>query len=127
MVESVVKSRAIGSGMGAPYWSARFGSLRGACVPWWHVKQVTRGCPAKYVLLMALTITIICRAFWIRGVAIANAVRSSAAVGAWQNVQSFPIALANMPIASKNVSTGIPFSSWTFLKTESLTCAVGAA
>ena len=76
---------------------------------------------------MVLTITIIWRARWIRGVAIANALRSRAAVGAWQNVQSFPIALANMPIASKNVSTGMPLSSWTFLKTVSVICGAGAA
>ena len=96
-------------------------------MPWWQVKQVTRGCPAKYILLIVLTITIIWRARWIRGVAIANALRSSAAVGEWQNVQSFPIALANIPMASKNVSTGMPLSSWTFLKTLSVICGAGVA
>src|SRR5687768_12334575 len=125
MVVSVGKSRAIGSGIGGPYCSAKLGSLRGCCVPWWQVKQVTRGCPAKYILLMVLTITIIWRARWIRGVATAKALRSSAASGEWQNVQSLPIALANMPIASKNVSTGMPFSSWTFLKTVSVICGAG--
>ena len=75
---------------------------------------------------MVFTITIIWRARWILGVAMAKALRSSAAVGEWQNVQSFPIAFANIPIASKNVSTGIPLSSWTFLKMVSLICGAGA-
>ncbi len=42
-------------------------------------------------------------------------------------MQSFPIDAANIPIASKNVSTGIPFSTWMFLKYCSLTSDASGA
>jgi hypothetical protein len=97
----------------------KLGSAFGTLLPPWQVKQVTRGMPLKYCLLMALTIVIICRAVWMRGVCVANADLSSAAFDAWQNVQSLPMELANVPITSKNVSTGMPRSSWTVLKVSS--------
>src|SRR6266545_57290 len=59
------------------------------------------------------------RARTIFGVDTANFARSKYASLTWQKVQSLPIELANMPIASKNVSTGIPFSTCTLLKTSS--------
>ena len=55
----------------------------------------------------------------------ANLARSSAAVGTWQKVQSFPIALANIPIASKNVSIGMSRSTVTLLNTSCVTMGDG--
>src|SRR5688572_8727387 len=127
-------SRAFGSNTGSAYCSAMSGSLRGRSLPPWQVKHVTLGAPAKYCLLIAFIITIIWRAFWIRGVESANFDLSNTASEAWQKVQSLPIELANMPIASKNVSTGMPLSSTTLLKTSSVSvtfscgaCACAAA
>src|SRR5688572_10880060 len=94
-------SRAFGSNTGSAYWSARSDSLRGRSLPPWHVKQVTRVAPPKYCLLIPFIITIICRAFMILGVESANFALSKTASEAWQNVQSLPIELANMLIASK--------------------------
>src|SRR5687768_14374536 len=111
-------SRAFGSNTGSAYWSARSGSARGRSLPLWQVKQVTRVWPAKYCLLIAFIITIIWRAFMILGVDSANFALSNTASETWQNVQSLPIEFANIPIASKNVSTGMPLSSMTLLKTS---------
>jgi len=44
--------------------------------PWWHVKQLTRGCPPKYMRLMLFIIATIPRARVIDGVVMANASRS---------------------------------------------------
>src|SRR3989454_4365980 len=85
---SVRKSRASGSRTGSPYCTMKLGSALGVLLPPWQVKQVTRGAPLKYCLLMAFTIVIICRARWMRGVWVAKADLSSAAFDAWQNVQS---------------------------------------
>src|SRR5262245_35065469 len=118
-LESVGKSRASGSSTGSPYCDMKLGSALGTLLPPWQVKQVTRGAPLKYCLLMAFTIVIICRARWIRGVCSANAALLSAEFAAWQNVQSLPMELAKVPITSKNVSTGMPRSNWTVLKVSS--------
>src|SRR3989304_5874491 len=69
---------------------------------------------------MVFIITIIWRARIIRGVCVANSDLSKYACLSWQNVQSFPMALANIPIASKKVSTGRPLSIVTFLNAVSL-------
>src|SRR5258705_12158680 len=119
MLASVRKSRSSGSSTGSPYCDMKLGSAFGTLLPPWQVKQLTRGMPLKYCLLMALTIVIICRAFWIRGVCVAHADLSCAAFDAWQDGQSLPLELANVPITSKNVSTGMPRSSWTVLKVSS--------
>src|SRR5262245_6434765 len=118
-LESVGKSRASGSSTGSPYCDMKLGSAFGTLLPPWQVKQVTRGAPLKYCLLMAFTIVIICRARCIRGVCSAKAALLSAEFAAWQNVQSLPMELAKVPITSKNVSTGIPRSNWTVLKVSS--------
>ena len=49
----------------------------GPSLPPWQVKQVTRCWPPKYIRLRAFIITTIWRARWMRGVATANASRSS--------------------------------------------------
>src|SRR5262245_8096436 len=131
---SVGKSRASGSSTGSPYCDMKLGSAFGTLLPPWQVKQVTRGVPLKYCLLIAFIIVIICRARWIRGVCSAKAALLSAEFAAWQNVQSLPMELAKVPITSKNVSVGMPRSSWTVLKVSSTIgtrspafCAAGAA
>src|SRR5262245_33517040 len=119
MLVSVGKSRASGSSVGSPYCDMKLGSAFGTLLPPWQVKQVTRGAPLKYCLLIACIIVIICRARWIRGVCSAKAALLSAEFAAWQNVQSLPMELAKVPITSKNVSTGMPRNSWTVLKVSS--------
>src|SRR4030095_6897146 len=116
MLESVGKSRASGSSTGSPYCDMKLGSAFGTLLPPWQVKQVTRGVPLKYCLLIAFISVIICRARCIRGVCSAKAALLSAEFAAWQNVQSLPMELAKVPITSKKVSTGMPRNSWTVLK-----------
>src|SRR5678815_362756 len=134
MLASVRKSRASGSSVGSPYCDMKLGSAFGTLLPPWQVKQVTRGVPLKYCLLIAFIIVIICRARCIRGVCSAKAALLSAEFAAWQNVQSLPMELAKVPITSKNVSTGMPRSNWTVLKVSSTIgtrspafCAAGPA
>src|ERR1051325_1501137 len=119
MVASVRKSRASGSSTGSPYCDMKLGSDFGTLLPPWQVKHVTRCAPPKNCLLIVCTIVIICRARWMRGVCVANADLSRAALDAWQKVQSLPIELANVPITSKKVSVGMPRSNWTVLKVSS--------
>ena len=71
--------------------------------------------PAK--LTLSGDYTIIWRARWMRGVATAKAARLHTASFEWQYVQSPPIDEANRPIDSKNVSMGMPLSTWMFLRT----------
>ena len=69
---------------------------------------------------MVFIISTICRARWIIGVVSAKASRLPARMfGAWQPVQSLAVAAANIPIVSMNSSTGMPLSTWMFLKTVS--------
>jgi hypothetical protein len=84
----------------------KLGSAFGTLLPPWQVKHVTRGAPPKNCLLMRLHHRDHLPRALNRGVCVANADLSSAALEAWQKVQSLPIELANVPITSKKVSTG---------------------
>ncbi len=60
---------------------------------------------------------IIIRARCLRGVSSANFAQSPPLSSVWQSVQFMLVEAAKNPIVCMNSSTGIPFSSWTFLKT----------
>src|SRR5215472_11787408 len=102
------------------------GVTAGLGVPRWHVQHVTIWRPPKLSLLIAFTIWIIRRAMSFRG-------GSSSHFGlevpapVWQSPQHTVNAAEKRPIVPMNSSTGMPLSTWMFLKTCSaiggLVCA----
>ncbi len=90
-------------------------------MPRWQVQQVTTCRPPKLSLLIAFTIRTMRRAIFFRG-------GSSSHFGfevpapVWQSPQHTVRAAEKSPIVPMNSSTGIPFSTWIFLKTSSAIC-----
>ena len=72
--------------------------------------------PPKEPWLRAVTITIIMRAFCLRGVSSAYFAQLPPLSSLWHSVQFIPVEAAKNPIVSRNSSTGTPLRSWTFLK-----------
>ncbi len=83
---------------------------------------MTERTPLKFCLLIAVTICTIVRAVRLRGVSSANRSHLSTLSATWQSMQLRLRDAANMPIVSMNSSTGIPLSTWTFVKTSSAIC-----
>src|SRR5436190_8778673 len=74
---------------------------------------------------MAVTICIIVRVIRFSCVSSANLSQVSTLSATWQSMQFRLKEEANIPIVSMNSSTGMPFRSWTFLKTSSAICGLG--
>src|SRR5215831_2787459 len=110
----------------SPYAKSSGGVTDGLVWPRWHVQHVTTWRPPKRVLLMSCTIEIIARAVRLRG-------GSSSHFGfdvpapVWQLPQQRLSDVVNTPIVPMNSSTGIPLSTWTFLKTLSDICGFAVA
>ena len=68
---------------------------------------------------MAFTIRIIRRAVCLRGVSSAYFSQLPELSETWQSVQLKPREAEKNPIVAMNSFTGIPLSTWTFLKTSS--------
>src|SRR5947208_15893276 len=63
-------STSLASSGGALYWMVRFGTpFAGPASPRWQVQHVATGLPAKFVLLMVLTMMVIRRSVRLIGVA----------------------------------------------------------
>src|SRR5262249_7083824 len=107
-----------GSIVGSQYILSSGGVAIGRSLPRWPVQQVTTCRPLKLSRLMAATICIMRRAVRFFG-------GSSSHFGfdvpapVWQSPQQTVRAAENNPMVPMNSSTGIPFKTWTFLKTWS--------
>jgi hypothetical protein len=84
----------------------------------WQVQQVTTCRPLKLSLLMPCIIVTIRRAVRFLGVSAAQSTRSVPAAS-WQSEQSNARAAHMTPIVPMKSSTGMPLSTWTFLKASS--------
>src|SRR4029077_14786632 len=108
----------------SPFVKSSGGVTDGLVWPRWQVQHVTTWRPPNRVLLMSCTIEIIARAVRLRG-------GSSSHFGfdvpapVWQLPQHRLSDVVNTPIVPMNSSTGMPLSTWMFLKTVSDICAGG--
>src|SRR5215467_11908090 len=107
----------------SPYAKSSGGVTDGLVWPRWHVQHVTTCRPPKLVLLMFCTMATIARAVRLRG-------GSSSHFGfdvpapVWQLPQQRLSDVVNTPMVPMNSSTGMPLSTWMFLKTLSDSCGV---
>jgi hypothetical protein len=112
-----------GTGIASPYAKSRGGVIAGLSVPRWQVQHVTTWRPPKLSLLSAVIICTMRRAVRFRG-------GSSSHFGfdvpapVWQSPQHTLREVEKKPIVPMNSSTGMPLSTWMFLKTVSDICGV---
>src|SRR5262249_28585012 len=102
------------------------GVMEGAGLPRWQVQQVTTCRPPKLSRLMAFTMVTILRAICFRGGS-ASHCGFDVPAPTWQSPQQTLNAAEKSPIVPMNSSTGMPFSTWIFLKACSDICGLAAA